>query len=137
MNNKTIEIIIHLLGHLKDHDFDIKNLKKFSENLIFRGYNENEVAEAFGWLFDKLNLLTAKTTEISEQHEKSVRILNEYERMKITPEVYGYLLRLRNLSIIDAVQMEKIIDYCMLLGSHKVDESDINEIMTTVLFEEG
>ena len=135
MNDKTIEVIIMLLGHLRENDLDVESLKDFSESLVVHGYNEHDVAEALGWLFDKLNFMTVSSTEIAEQREESVRILHDYERMKIPPNVHGYLLRLRNMSVISGSQMEKIIDYCVLAGDN-VTESDIDEIMANILFRE-
>jgi len=124
-----------LLGHLRENDLDVESLKDFSESLVVHGYNEHDVAEALGWLFDKLNFMTVSSTEIAEQKEKSVRILHDYERMKIPTNVQGYLLRLRNMSVINSPQMEKIIDYCVL-GGDNVTESDIDEIMANILFRE-
>ena len=135
MNDKTIEVIIMLLGHLRENDLDVESLKDFSESLVVHGYNEHDVSEALGWLFDKLNFMTVSSTEIAEQKEESVRILHDYERMKIPPNVHGYLLRLRNMSVISGSQMEKIIDYCVLAGDN-VTESDIDEIMANILFRE-
>ena len=135
MNDKTIEVIIMLLGHLRENDLDVESLRDFSETLVVHGYNEHDVAEALGWLFDKINFMTVSSTEIAEQKAESVRILHDYERMKIPPEAYGYLLRLRNLSVISGSQMEKIIDYCVLAGEN-VTESDIDEIMANILFSE-
>ena len=31
--------------------------------------------------------------------------------------------------------MERIVDYCMLLGSNAITESDIDEIAASILFE--
>ena len=57
MNDKTIEVIIMLLGHLRENDLDVESLKDFSESLVVHGYNEHDVSEALGWLFDKLNFM--------------------------------------------------------------------------------
>lgn len=135
MNDKTIELIIMLLGHLRENNLDVESLKEFSESLVIHGYNEHDVAEAMGWLFDKLNFMTVNSTEISEQKEDSVRILHDYERIKISPAVFGYLLKLKHLSIIKGAQMEKIIDYCVLAGD-SITESEIDEIMAAILFRE-
>ena len=76
--------------------------------------------------------MTVNSTEIAEQKEGSVRILHDYERIKISPDVYGYLLKLKNMSIINGSLMEKIIDYCVLAGD-RVTESDIDEIMANTM----
>jgi uncharacterized protein Smg (DUF494 family) len=136
VNDKTIEILIQLLGHIKENNLDVESLSEFSESLVTRGYNEREVAEALNWLFEKINFLRVKSTEISEQSQNSVRILHDYERLKISPEVYGYLLKLKALSIINGAQMEKVLDYCMLIGAESLEESEIDEIVATILFED-
>ena len=135
MDDKTLELIIKLLGHIRENDLDADSLQEFSDSLVFHGYNELEVADALGWLFEKLNFMTVKSTGIEEQNTESVRILHEYEQLKITPEIYGYLLRLKNQSVINSSQMEKIIDYCVLAGDN-VAESDIDEIVANILFKD-
>jgi uncharacterized protein Smg (DUF494 family) len=87
-------------------------------------------------LFEKLNFLTVKTTEIAEQKQESVRILHDYERLKISPNVYGYLLKLKSLNVINGSQMEKVLDYCMLLGADTLQESEIDEIVASILFDD-
>lgn len=136
MNDKTIEILIQLLGHIKENSLDIESLSDFSESLVIRGYNESEIAEALGWLFERFNLPAVETTEIIEQSVESVRVLSDFERIKISPEIYGYLLKLKSMSVITGSQMERVIDYCMLLGAQNVTESDIDEIVANVLFDE-
>lgn len=136
MNNKIIEILIQLLGHLKENDLDADGLSEFSDVLITRGYDEIDVAEAIKWFLEKLNTHTVKSTEILEQKDKSIRILHDYERINIPSDVYGYLLKLKSISVITSSQMEKILDYYMLIGPNSLSESDINEIVANILFEE-
>jgi len=137
MTNKTIEILMFLLGYLKEHNFDDESLSDFSENLVVNGYNENDVAEALGLLLEKHSLASMKPSEVSTRRQTSVRMLSEYERIKVTPDVYGYLLRLHSLNIIDGTQMERIIDYCMFIEQERLNEEEINEIVATVLFEDA
>jgi len=136
VNDKTIEILIQFLGHIKEHSLDIESLSDFSESLVIRGYNENEIAEALGWLFERFNVQTTDAAEIAEQKKESVRVLSDFERLKISPRIYGYLLKLQSLSIINGPQMERVIDYCMLLGSDAISEFDIDEIVANILFDE-
>lgn len=136
VNDKTIDILIQLLGHIKDHSLDMESLNEFSEILVNRGYNEREVAEALGWLFERFNLISMQSSDVAKPSGESVRVLHEYERMKIPPDIYGYMLKLLSLGVIDGPRMEKVIDYCMLLGADGITENDINEIVASILFEE-
>lgn len=136
MDDKTLDVIIKLLGHLRDNDLDLESLEDFSESLVINGYDEHDIAEALGWFFNKVNFMPVKSIEIGEQKNESVRILHDFERMKMPPEIYGYLLRIRNRSIISASQMEKVIDYCVMAGE-VATESDIDEIVANILFEDS
>lgn len=136
MNNKTIEILIFLLGYLKENNFDDDSLSEFSENLIVNGYNENDVAEALGLLLEKLNFVQVRSTEISEQKNTSFRLLSDFERLRIPSDIYGYIMKLRSMSLINGTQMEKVIDYCMFMEQQKINESEINELVAAILFEE-
>ncbi len=136
VNDKTIEILIQLLGHIKDNNLDMESLNEFSENLAVRGYSEMEISDALGWLFDRLNLLTGKPSDMVEQNRDSVRVLHDFERMKIAPELFGYLLKLRSTGVISAPQMEKVIEYCLLFSPGAVAESDIDDIVASILFED-
>ena len=136
MNDRIIKILIHLLGHLKHNDLNNESLSEFSEALITRGYDEKEIAEAVHWFLEKLNSRTIISTEILEQKKESVRVLHDYERINIPSEVYGYLLKLKSMSVITGTQMEKILDYYMLIGTNSLSDSDIDEIIASVFFEE-
>ena len=137
MNDKIIEILIQLLGHLKEHDLDIDSLSEFSDGLITHGYDEIEVAEAINWFFERINSRNVKSTEILEQKNESIRVLHDFERMNIPSEVFGYLAKLKSMSVITSAQMEKILDYYMVVGSSLLGDIDINDIVANVLFEEN
>ena len=135
MTNETIEILLHLFGYLREHDFNMEKIQEFSEALVTQGYREKEVTEALSWLFEKMSLMSSLPTKLAEQSDKSVRVLSEYERMRISPDVYGYILKLHSMSLISGSQMEKILDYCMVMGSQELTPSDINDILASLLFE--
>jgi len=136
MNNKTIEILMFLLGYLKENNFDDESLNEFSENLVVNGYNENDVAEALGLLLEKLNYIPVDTTELSEQKKTSFRVLSDFERTRIPPDIFGYILKLKSLSLITGTQMERILEFCMVNDMHRISEDDINELVAALLFEE-
>jgi uncharacterized protein Smg (DUF494 family) len=135
MNDKIIEILIQLLGHLKEHDLDIDSIGEFTDGLVTRGYDEHEVTEAIHWFIEKMNSRSVMSTEIHEQSSGSIRVLHENERINISPDVYGYLLKLKSMEVVTGAQMEKILDYYMLLGSNSMNDIDINEIIASILFE--
>ena len=125
-----------LLGYLKDSNFDDENLGDFSESLILNGYSENEVADALSMLLEKLDFVHLKPEDVEEHRKTSTRILSDYERVSVSPEIYGYILRLKSLSVINAGQMEKLIDFCMFAGSKKVTGEEVDEMVAAIIFED-
>ncbi len=136
VNNKTIEILMFLLGYLKENNFDDESLSEISENLVVQGYSENEIAEALELLLDKLNFMTVDAAEVGLQKKTSFRVLSDFERSQIPPGLFGYLLKLRGLSLIDGPQMEKLIDFMMVNDARRMTEDDVNEIVAALLFDE-
>ena len=121
-----------LLGQLKENDIDVDRLQEISDHLAVHGYSEGDIEEAMEWLFEKVNFMTVDNSDVHEHSERSMRVLHDYERMRITPEVFGYILRLKNLSIITGAQMEKVIDYCLMMGD-QITIEDIDSIIANIL----
>ncbi len=135
MNNKTIEILIYLLGYLAENNFEFDNLSEFSEHLVINGYNEQDIAQAVHLLIERFN--TVPLLAIDPDHPGgSIRMLSDQERVAIPSHVYGQLLVLRSHGILNALQLEKAIDYCIFLGARRVNEYDIHEIVANILFED-
>ncbi len=135
MTNKTMEILIFLLGYLKDSNFDDESLSDFSESLVLNGYSENEVADALGMLLEKLDFVHLKPELVHKHRETSTRILSDYERVNIRPEMFGYISSLKTHGIVNAAQMEKLIDFCLFAGT-KVSEYEIDEMVAAIIFED-
>jgi uncharacterized protein Smg (DUF494 family) len=136
MQNKAVEILIYLLGYLAENNFEYDALSDFSEQLVMNGYSEQDIAEAVGLLMDRYNTVPVTSTDLSEQSTNAIRMLSGHERLVIPTRVYGQLLSLRSNGILNPVQLEKTLDYCMYLGTDRLVEYDINEIVANVLFEE-
>ena len=136
MQNKAVEILIYLLGYLAENNFEIDTLSDFSEQLVMNGYSEQDIAEAVGLLMERYNTIPVTSTDLSEQSATATRMLSGHERLVIPTQVYGQILSLRSRGILNAVQLEKTLDYCMYLGTNRLADFDINEIVANVLFEE-
>lgn len=114
--DKIVEIIVFLLREIHNNkqlsDIDIEALSK-------QGYTQNEINTAFGWIYTKIysgeKVFTAQS---SPNH--SHRILHEVERNIITPDAHGYLIQLRELGLINDMDIEVIIDKIMVSGFAKV-----------------
>ncbi len=135
MNERVVEILIHIMKAIRQ-DSDVTNkLDLLSRNLIQKGYSESEISSAFTWLLDRLNYDSEELIEKQEpalQH--SFRHLHEIERAIISTKAYGYIIELTELGIIDAVDVEQILERSMMLGAAKVTVEDVKSIVASMLF---
>ena len=100
ITDKPIEISLYIRGYEKECNCNIENPNKFSEHIVMSGYSESDIAEALSMLRERNNFLSVQSSEIGGHNTTSIKMLSDFERIKITPEVYGYTVKLKNMSII-------------------------------------
>jgi len=135
MNEKVVEILVYIMKEIRSTDQGMGKLDLLSEELVQKGYTENEISSAFSWLFDRIkdnfDELLANT---GPTLPSSFRVLHDVEKMIITPEAYGYLIQLKELGLLDATETEAIIDRALMLGTSRVTLEDMKAIVASSLF---
>ena len=132
MQERIVEIIVYLIHEMRDDkrlgEIDLRALSD-------RGYTQNEISTAFSWLFDKINLgdsiLPAGNRSLPHSH----RVLHETERSVITPESYGYLIELRELGLLDDMDIELAIDRIMMAGFSDVGIAEMKSVIASIIFD--
>ncbi|MEJ2052555.1 MAG: DUF494 family protein [Calditrichaceae bacterium] len=132
MQERIIEIIIYLLEEFRHQQSD-DNYHDLSNELISRGYTENEINFAFSWVFDHMQSKSANNNEQFEYAKNSSRILHDVERLIISPEAYGYLLQLKHLGLVTDYELENIIERVLSLGSSTIGLEEIKSITASML----
>ncbi|HHL73044.1 MAG TPA: DUF494 family protein [Bacteroidetes bacterium] len=137
MNERVVEIIVFLMDQIKGNKNNkLEKLESLSQDLLSRGYSQSEISSAFSWIIDRIKNdfeeLYKNTGPVSSQ---SFRVLHELEQMIIEPEAYGYLLQLRELNIIDEVDLEHVIERAMMLGTAHIGIDEIKAITTSLLIQ--
>lgn len=128
MQERIIEIIVFILSEIK---FKNKSLNDVSLTMLENmGFSKSEVNAAFSWLFDRLYLL--EKNKISGDKRNTFRILHNIEKYIFSPQAYGYLLQLRELEIIDDIDLESIIDVLMS-STQSVDIDEINSFISSII----
>jgi Smg protein len=132
MQEKIVEIIVYLIHEMR-HD---KRLGEIDLRILSeRGYTDNEISTAFSWLFDKINLGENLLTDGQRTSAHSHRILHDAERSVISPEALGYLIQLRELGLLDDMEVELAIDRIMMAGFSSVGLSEIKSIAASIMFD--
>jgi len=123
------------MKEIKSTDQGVGRLDLLSEELVQKGYTENEISSAFSWLFDRIkNNFDELLKNTGPTLPTSFRVLHEVERMIIQPEAHGYLIQLKELGLLDETEMEQMIDRALMLGTSRVTLDDMKAIVASSMF---
>lgn len=132
MQERIVEIIVYLIHEMQtDKRLGEIDLRVLSD----KGYTQNEISTAFSWLFDKIHLGDNILSEGSRRLPHSHRVLHESERSVITPEAHGYLLQLRELRLLDDMDIELAIDRIMMAGFGSVGIDEMKSVIASIIFD--
>jgi len=128
---KIIEIIVFLLT-------EIKNNKQLAEidvdKLSNLGYTQNEINTAFSWVYSKL-YSGEKVFADEKKDTKSQRFLHDVEQNVISPESYGYLIQLKELGLLNNLDIDIIIDRAMVSSFSKIELGDMKLMIASYLLD--
>ncbi len=129
-----MEIIVFIMNEMRtDHlVMDRRHFNLLSKKLTDNGYTESEITNAVTWVLEKVSSEVESKKELPVQH--SYRILHDFEKLTISPEAYGYLIQLRELDLINDMEMEQVIDKAMLADLSPVTLATMKEIVAETIF---
>ena len=108
-----------------------RTYRRLDKELIRRGYSAVEVEQAMFWFSSRAD---TPERERIQPASGSVRVPSELERMSVSGESFGYLLRLLNLGIMDIDQFERVIARAIPVGPEKIHMGEIKAIACSVVF---
>jgi len=128
---RVIEIIVLLLDELKINkqlgEVDVQKLAKL-------GYTQNEINTAFSWIYTKIHA-GEKIFDSEKSDSRSHRVLHEVEKNVISLEAYGYIIQLRELGLLNDMEIEDLIDKIMASGYMKVTQEDMKAFIAGYLLD--
>ncbi|KAA3662172.1 MAG: DUF494 family protein [Calditrichaeota bacterium] len=134
MNERVVEILMFIMSQLRGGKKDFDNLDLLSQDLLNRGYSQNEISSAFSWLFDRVDREVEEILRDGESDiSQSFRVLHELEEMIISSEAFGYLLQIKQLEILSDFDVELAIEKAMMLGVSQVQIEDMKSIVAAIL----
>lgn len=135
MNERVVEILIYLMTEIRENRGGMEQIEGISRDLKQQGYTENEINAAFSWLFERIKSDTEQVFQNNRGgRPQSFRMLHDVEKIVLTPGAYGYILQLQQLNLLDASEVEQVIERAMMLGGNKVDVNDIKSIVMSLFF---
>jgi len=131
MQERIVEIILYLVNELKSNkrlnDVDVSSLER-------DGYTPSEISSAFSWLFERISVgqaLTSQTAGDSASH----RLLNDAEKRVITPPAFGYLMQCQQLGIVSNLDVEAILERIMAAGFSSIGLTEVKSFVASHLFD--
>jgi len=106
--------------------------------LMNEGFSPEEIEEACAWLKgltlngDLCMAIKGKNGEFYTN-----RVLNASESLKINEEAYGFLIRLKEMGLIDADLQEEIIETAMMAADDEIGMDDIKGITAMLIFDQS
>jgi uncharacterized protein Smg (DUF494 family) len=141
MYQRIMELLVLLMDEFGKVSMQSDQMDHISEDLLRRGYTEQEINTAFFWLYHRFwgegDNSFPHSLDIQEPAETAHRMLNSVERRYVTSEAFGYLLQLRNLKLITNRDMEKIIERTVILEVVPAGIEEIKMVTQSVLFEDN
>ncbi len=126
---RLIDLVVRVAELSHKHE---KAYWDLEAELSTEGYSDDEIAEAIHWFSNRGE--SGDTTGRTGSPPRSQRILSDWERFSLSPDCYGFLLRLRNLGILDDDSFERVLARCLPVGSEKVELVEVKAIAGSVLF---
>jgi Smg protein len=129
MVHRLIDLVVLVAELSQQTDKSFKDLDK---ELVHRGYSEEEIEQALFWISSQW--CPSERGAAASVAGPGVRILSPWESDRIEPAAYGYLLRLANLGIVDADQLDRILERVTPMVSGRVSVADVKEIAGALIF---
>jgi uncharacterized protein Smg (DUF494 family) len=132
MQEKIVEILVYLIGELRNNipinDIDLSVLSK-------KGYSTTEISTAFNWLYEKISDGENIITDTAPSSPHSHRVLHDVERAVINAEAYGYMIQLRELGLINDMDIEVLIDRIMMSGYVSIELTEVKTMVAQLMAE--
>ena len=136
MGNRVLEIVVYLIDHMRENSGMLPSMDDLTPDLHSLGYSDNEISTAYSWVIDRYEHSNEPFfAQFPEEHHSN-RVLTQYERLQLTPEAYGFMVKLVSLSVIDDEQFETVLERAFSISPQRVSLEQIKLVTAAVLFNE-
>ena len=135
MDQRIVEILMYVIGEIQSRRIRIDELDGISDELMQRGFSQREVATAFSLFAERLYRDPNRYQNGNPASPYAHRVLHDVERQYLSTEALGYVLQLVHLGILGYVDVEEIIERCMLMGNLNVGADEMKMVVASHLLE--
>jgi len=131
MKEKVVELLVFIMSEIQENkrisDIDMKDLQS-------KGYTQSEISAAISWIYDNVEIGQHDHRGPVSPQEGSRRVFHDAEKAVISTDAQGFLVQLKELGLLDAHDLELVIERAMMSGYEKLTVSELQEMVAAVLF---
>lgn len=128
--------IVSLLTDIFENLDNTRSLDKAMDDISTnKRYNENTLAAAFSWIYEKAIRDRAESSERYELVSRGRRIFSEEEKSIMEIKDFNYLLHLNNIGLLTNSDLEIIIEELKLFPRELINTESINVIIISLFLE--
>jgi uncharacterized protein Smg (DUF494 family) len=135
MDQRIVEILMYVIGEIQSRRIDIDEIDGISDDLMQRGFSQREVATAFSLVASRLGRDRDRSQLSQPLGEHSHRVLHDVERIFVAPEAYGHLLQMVHLGVLSYLDVEALLERCLLMGNLNIGEEEMKMLVASHLLE--
>jgi uncharacterized protein Smg (DUF494 family) len=135
MSERIPEVVAMILEQLRAFvEGDELALSDLSDALDRSDYDSDDVDAAFDFIFQALEPVSHEMYTESRPGAPSIRVLSDGERLALSPEAQGYLLRLRESGVLTDDQIEIVLEHATASRQPKMGIDEVRDIAGDVVF---
>ncbi len=132
MPESVLDVLMYLFETSGDDDAGHPDRDELRQELERAGFRNRSIERALDWL-DGL-ALRRETDGEDAPKERSIRVFNQEECIRLGPEGRGYLMYLEQIGILSPMHRELVLDRLMALDAEEIEVEDIKWVVLMVLF---
>lgn len=105
------------------------------EELVAEGHDPQDIREALDWLEQVAAARGGRPVARLDGEPTAARVLTPAEQLKIDAQAYGFLVRLRQLGLVDALLLERVLERAMEVEADEIGVEEMKQVAALVLFD--
>ena len=135
MDQRIVEILMYVIGQIRSHRMEREEVEGLSDDLLKKGFTPREVAAALSFFIERFQKRTKRDAQDAIDLPRAHRVLHGVEKLFIKPDAYGYLLQLCHLGVLDAEDLEAILERVLVIGDMSIDRDEVKRVVVLHLLE--
>jgi uncharacterized protein Smg (DUF494 family) len=135
MDQRIVEILMYVIGQIRSRRMEREEVEGLSDDLLQRGFSPPEVAAALSYFIERFQKRPPRDSNDAATSPRSHRVLHAVEKMFLDAHAYGYLLQLCHLGVLDASDLEAILERVLMIGNVSITEDEVKRVVVLHLME--